>query len=490
MKVEVNIKLRKETISFSIKDYRFTPNHLKKELIDGFPIIENSDVDQIFDHQNEKRIITFTPYSEYSYEKLFDFVCGNDFYSDKFWENFKVNVVPKNTEDKIIYVLFCFSIEHKFNLLQGEVASLLLSLFKEYVDDNSLRIENKPIYDSKNKFTNYTYEEIDQLMHEHSSFKVYQHELTNQLSQALNAAYHKFNLFNLKGILSSKDTLLNKYKSLYELAPLLLTFDEWNSLIKHEFSLLINQESKDELKAKLLAGLESLKSRVVYDRIPALKDKYYNSGFLSISGEPHGQFIVDSSFSKSDFKNDVQTYIDHVNDAYSIKYESLINRKGITAENNFNKNYKKINLKISPKALLSTMIDFFERNDVVIDDDKKSRIRRFIVNVFDYNSKYSFSSSSEGTINFLNKELTKNLCFLMMLLKKSGSIDYKSDKQIYSALSGDLKNSNIENIGFGKVALKDRFSEIRKNPKLINSIPKQIGFTSYTYFISTLKYTK
>src|SRR5690606_21496471 len=202
-----------ETISFSIKDYRFTPNHLKKELIDGFPIIENSDVDQIFDHQNEKRIITFTPYSEYSYEKLFDFVCGNDFYSDKFWENFKVNVVPKNTEDKIIYVLFCFSIEHKFNLLQGEVASLLLSLFKEYVDDNSLRIENKPIYDSKNKFTNYTYEEIDQLMHEHSSFKVYQHELTNQLSQALNAAYHKFNLFNLKGILSSKDTLLNKYKS-------------------------------------------------------------------------------------------------------------------------------------------------------------------------------------------------------------------------------------------------------------------------------------
>lgn len=151
---------------------------------------------------------------------------------------------------------------------------------------------------------------------------------------------------------------------------------------------------------------------------------------------------------------------------------------------------RKIILKISPKALLATMIDFFERNDVVLNNDKENRIRRFIINVFDFNSKYSFSSSAEGTINFLNFEAREKLCYLIMLLKNSNSIEYKSLREIYLALINELKESNPENIGLGKVTMKNLFYEINKNPQLLKSIPKQIGYSSYSFFKSTLQNTK
>lgn len=353
-----------------------------------------------------------------------------------------------------------------------------LLLINNFDNDKIIRVSPEDKYKLDKK---YCYDYLNELYNEGIdcvNFSIFI-DLVWCLIDSLTNTILFHNLYEKKNLIKENLPLISQNDDLLIVAPLIYNIEEWKEIVKYELDRVNNKTQFVLLKKKIEYSLYILDKRFGNNNVPNV-----NCSDINFVNNNLFQEIITCLSNRDykykdilDFEKYIKNYKYPIVDSAFIKIEKL-NRS------------KKINLKMSPKALLSTMIDFFERNDMVIDDDKESRIKRFILNVFDFDSKYSFSSSSEGTINFLNFELRENLCYLIMLLKKCNSIDYKSMSEIYSVLIDELKESNQENIGFGKVTMKNLFSEINKTPQLLKSIPKRIGYPSYSFFTSTLINTK
>lgn len=112
----------------------------------------------------------------------------------------------------------------------------------------------------------------------------------------------------------------------------------------------------------------------------------------------------------------------------------------------------KIEILFSPTKFRNLLIVFFKNAGIEMDEDKKNRINRFILNVIKFDSKkynkYN-SSPSETTINFFNNEKTTILkfCALIIFLERKNKIKKISNSLLQKILLAELEEINLPEIG-------------------------------------------
>ncbi|WP_428741865.1 hypothetical protein [Tenacibaculum sp.] len=307
--------------------------------------------------------------------------------------------------------------------------------------------------------------------------------LSDKIKGIVQGQFYNKELINLS---TKKISLINNKEHLL-LAPFLYNIHELKRIIIHELSLSRNEDINIE---KSISFIKSILSELIlridcsysWDvnneeyRTFEIENEYHFNAYTEEwedSGHPNYTQIEIAQLLGVEKRatinlNELIIWVETVD---SKKIEKLSKKQLLI------NNHRKLEYKKSPLKLKELIIVFFNINNIEIDNDKKLRVSRFIMNCFDTKFKnYSISSQSYESINFLNKKILLPFISLLIYLHKKECLKINSAKQIADILISELKHINAPYIGLSN-QLRDKISQ----GLMTNSTNELVKLTGFKY---------
>ena len=411
--------------------------------------------------------------SNNSFENIYDLILSKDFGKVNLTEGFIENLHILSPSERIIKILNHFIQLEPVRLTYSEIPNLLLN----HIDMRGSEFYNR-LNDPLNEYSNIDI--MDDLLTRCTDFSMaYFFSLLDHLSISLYHFYKSYSLKHYKALIDENVSLISQSNELFTLAPLIYGWEVWKDLVKYEFSILNSKALVEINREKWISLLKQLQYRLEYDKIPNFSQCYMDVSSMRVDGEElyfSDQFYVSECFNMKNYRTPINKYVSFIQ---NLKIdESVFDHKDSLIYNLDREKRKKVTLSKSPFKLYKLFQEFFVRNNVELDENKDERVKSFINSCFKYDTKHSFHSTTNETINFLNFSLREKFCTLIHVLNKEGVIEYRSSRHLYQILIDELKTKNKENIGLSESTLKPLFSDLNKKNNLVYEIVKQSGFNS------------
>ncbi|MCO7185062.1 hypothetical protein NH341_06470 [Tenacibaculum sp. XPcli2-G] len=310
--------------------------------------------------------------------------------------------------------------------------------------------------------------------------------------------------FNELKKLNHRSPRLISDKECFFISLFILPLDLLQRIVVYELTLVDEQELNlyvNRLKgflSELAIRLGKPISWDLYNEIYRYELKQFPKEVLSV--DPFEGEGTSLGFENGEHVREMMNFLEIPVSRQVLRFEDFenwldqLNLSFIKQEVKQNKKYKerdKFKLNVSPLGYSKLLQAFFEKNGVQMSGEVERKINRFVLNSFEWKSKYpSISYVSEiSSIDFLTKDITKKFVAFIILTMRLGYVQIEeSGVKIKDILKDELQEINRQYIG-----LSDNLRNVIRNEFL--SIPESklielVKFTGLDSFLEIKNYLK